>query len=322
MKTVTRSALCVSIVTAMLAACGGSQPPIGAQGAMQAALTVAGRSRNASGSYSELIYAGTGYTNRVYMFTYPAGAFVESFSPPGQSLLGMCTGNGGNIYTVNAVSDDSSSVSMYAYGASQPTWTKNMDGYRARSCAVNPLTGNLAIYTQGSSGEDEIAIYPKTGGGPVQYVMPHQHEPAHYFAYDGKGPLYASVLGKDRIWRIARMCVTCRPHYSFLAVNEQIKIGQLQWVGSYFAASKDRVVYHLSFYGSGITVSGKTVAAQKQTPSWIEGSHVMIGAYGSTSDELAFWHYPKGGKAFTVIQPPDPYFTGVDSLLVSVEGSK
>ena len=34
------------------------------------------------------------------------------------------------------------------------------------------------------------------------------------------------------------MCVTCRPHYSFLAIDEQVKIGQLQWVGSYFAAFK------------------------------------------------------------------------------------
>ena len=48
----------------------------------------------------------------------------------------------------------------------------------------------------------------------------------------------------------------------------------------------------------------------------------MIGAYGSTRGELAFWHYPKGGTAFNVIQPPDQYFTGVDSLLTSVEGNQ
>ena len=164
--TICRYAFILSAAAALLAACSGTQSPIGAPGAMQAAVAAVERSRNASGSYSELIYAGARYTNKVYMFTYPAGAFVESFFRRPDSLTGMCTGNGGNVYTVDAVSDDSSSVSMYAHGATQPTWTKNMDGYRARSCAVNPLTGNLAIYTQGSSGKDEIGITQKPEVAP------------------------------------------------------------------------------------------------------------------------------------------------------------
>ena len=143
------------------------------------------RGRSASGSYGKLIYAGTGGANEVYMLTYPAGSLFGSFSPPGANVQGMCTDSGGNVYVVSAASSTSSIVTKYAHGATQPTWTKDMAGYRAQSCAVNPLTGNLAIYTRNPAGHDEIAIYPKAGGGPAQYVMPHEREPAHYFAYNG-----------------------------------------------------------------------------------------------------------------------------------------
>lgn len=310
---------------AILAGCSGSQPPIADPGAVRQVRTplpTGAYARKASGSYGALIYAGTGSPNAVYMFTYPAATLVGSFSPPGVSIMGLCTNSSGDVYVVSAASSASTMVSMYVHGATQPTWTKNMEGYRAKSCAVNPLTGNLAIYTQNPGGHDEIAIYPKAGGGPTQYVMPHEHEPAHYFAYNGQGPLYASVRRKDGRWEVAEMRVVERRHYTFLAIDKQIDLGQLQWEGSYFAAFKGPMVYHLAITASGMTVVGKTFAEKKQTPSWIEDSNVLIGAYGKNRSELAFWSYPKGGKAYKVIPLVDPYFTDVNSILVSVAASQ
>jgi hypothetical protein len=195
-------ALSFSAAAALLAACSGSQPPIGAPGATAQTSTLATHAdRGKSWTLPEaksigLLYvAGSqnGQNGSAYVYTYPQGRLVGTltgFAEP----FGECTDSAGNVFIV-AYSNGSTSASTiyeYAHGGTKPIATLS-DPDVAVGCAVDPTTGNLAASGNG------VAIFKNATGNPAYYSSGYHF---YYCGYDERGNLYRpSSVGPIGEWQ-------------------------------------------------------------------------------------------------------------------------
>jgi hypothetical protein len=119
-------------IAAVLAGCGGSQPPIGAPGAMPQATSVP-RARRASGSSGDLIYASNG-CGGVCVLSYPSGDLVSSITLSGDNQ-GACSDNAGNVFITNNM-QSSAQVVEYTHGGTTPIATLALPGNTALGCQL------------------------------------------------------------------------------------------------------------------------------------------------------------------------------------------
>jgi hypothetical protein len=142
---------------AMLAGCGGSQPPIGAPAAMPQVSAIATHAERGKSwmkpeaSGDDLVYA-TGACNGTCVLSYPENQLVGTL-PVGNGLnSGACADPASDVFIT-----DTSSVYEYAHGASSPVATLSLPGSQAAGCSIDPSTGNLAVDFAGTGGD--IAVF-------------------------------------------------------------------------------------------------------------------------------------------------------------------
>jgi hypothetical protein len=320
-----RYALSSCVAAAMLASCGGSQAQIAASppgvGLLaKSASAINGRQRHrASGSYGDLTYA-SGPPDWIYMLDYPSGNLVGDFKA-GIYVSGMCTDTSGNVYILGY--EDFSTILKYAHGATKPTSTITLHGYDAFSCAVDPTTGDLAVLTSNTGDQVVAVIYPGGSGSPTYYTLPVGTQwGRHGCTYDDSGDLFVEVQGKsNRADDIAEL-PEGGSSFSILTPNRNIEVKTLQWVSSYLAAIGKGVVYRLAVSGSSIQVTGDTKTDESGPLGWIQDSDVLIALYGNAhKSELAYWNYPKGGKATKIIQGVNKNFKDINGVAISAAGS-
>jgi hypothetical protein len=328
LRDLSRRAFSVGMAVAFVAGCGGSQPPIGAGPVAQEALTAQGRPHSASSSGSDLLYVASP-DGDLFMFDYPSGSFVGDFDPAGvPGIRGMCTDTSGNVYVVGW--DDLTVIAKFAHGATKPTWTTELsDRYYGNSCAVDPTTGNLAVFGNEYSSEDGpnvVMIFPNgsgSSGTPTYYTIPSTMAYASFCTYDNAGNLYADPYGYESS---DRYVIAELPQggstFSIITPTKRIKLGPLQWVSGYLVASDHGAVYRLMISGSHAKIVSETKATGKQSSMWIQDSDVLAAAYLQRKKEVALWNYPQGGKPITIIPQLNKRFIDINSVLVSVEPSR
>src|SRR5579862_5268720 len=128
-STSSRSALCASIAAALLAACGGSQPPIGAPGAMPQGHVVTTQATH-GGSWiapdykvsRPLLYAtNLGYQDvTVYRATAKDPAPLATISDGLNIPVGACIDGQGTLYVTNEPASGGW-VSEYPLGKTKPS---------------------------------------------------------------------------------------------------------------------------------------------------------------------------------------------------------
>jgi hypothetical protein len=256
------------------------------------------------------------------MLDYPSGDFVTDFSA-GTYVSGMCTDTSGNVYVLGF--EDFSTILKYAHGATKPTSTITLHGYDAFSCAVDPTTGNLAVLANNTGNQVIAVIYPEGSGTPTTYTLPvGTQRGKHGCTYDDSGDLFVEVQSKNyRADDIAEL-PEGGSSFSILTPNRNIKVKTLQWVSSDLAAVGKGVVYSLAISGSSIQVNGETKTDQSGSLGWIQDSNVLIALYGNAHkrDELAYWNYPKGGKATKIIERVNKNFKDINGVAISTAGSQ
>jgi hypothetical protein len=183
-----RYALSSCVAAAMLAGCGGSQPPIGAPGVIPQTSTIAthadrGKSWMLPEAKTEdLLYASsqsgppTYYRPTVWVFSYPQGKLVGKlmgFAPSAQ-LYGLCTDRKGDVFVTGWGTGTvlQSQIYEFAHGGTQLKATLNDPG-SAFGCAIDPTTGNLAVtnyFSQsGPSNNGNVEIYRHAKGKPTMH---------------------------------------------------------------------------------------------------------------------------------------------------------
>jgi hypothetical protein len=351
-----RSALASCVAAAMLAGCGGKQPPIGAPGAMPQTSAVAHAGRDTSwtsgapvatvqasvpklaGSSEYVEYSGLrtlpdtksqrllyvsndGSPFVVYVLSYPSGKKVgtlDGFFGPG----GECTEASGDVFITDTAEGGAGYIYEYAHGGTSPIVTLDDPFTWPNGCAVDPTAGNLAVISVGGA-----AVFPNASGTPAAYTDSTLSEMT-YGAYDNKGNLFvdgtASSSGRFAFAELPRGAST----FTNISVSDSFEnAGSVQWDGSYITVqttgNSGRVVliYRLAVSGSSATVVGTTTLTSNRNrfeggQYWIQGSSVIGPANRGKS--VAIWRYPQGGHSKKMIRGAGNSARGVT---VSVAGS-
>jgi hypothetical protein len=294
----TRSALSMSAAAAMLAGCGGSQPPIGAPSALPQSRAIAMHAER-RGSWmlpeaksEDLIYA-VGGCDGTCILSYPKGRLVGEIS--GYYGSADCSDSSGNVFI-----STNSEVLEFGHGDTTPIATYDVP-YTPVGCSVDPESGSLAIVNG-----PFVAIFPTGSANPNSY---NTLIDAHYCAYDNSGNLF--VDGYDGQNYALSELPKGASAFEKLALDQSVgQPGQVQWDGEYLAyenfegnqdGQKVGIVSLLSISGSSATIVGQTALKRvpnRLTQSWIyKGS--IIAAYsvtGPNPKNIGIWRYPQGGR--------------------------
>ena len=305
-----RYALFNCTAAAMLAGCGGSQPPIGAPGAVPQSSAVATRAdRGTSWMLPEaksidLLYIGDDRT--VVVYSYPQGK-LEGILRHFYIAAGECVDKKGDVY----ISDYGfNKIFEYAHGAKKRLRVLSGDGGPS-GCSIDPTTGNLATSSIGDGSRVGVSIYAKASGYPTTYQDPDFTE---YFwcGYDNKGNLFVDGQGISNAFEFAEL-VKGSSTLKTITLNQSMGFpGGVLWdgkhmaVGSYYPPpSGQPTIYQFAINGSSGTKVGTTSlgsGAQDVGQFWIQGQtliapDILAGGFGN----VLFYNYPTGGNATKTI---------------------
>jgi|HubBroStandDraft_2_1064218.scaffolds.fasta_scaffold00266_16 hypothetical protein len=301
-----RQALCSSAILAMLAGCGASQPSNGTPGAIPPRAATVGHTPHdkswmlPAAKSSALLYYSDGYAN-VYVLSYPQGKLVgtlEGFDGP----QGVCSDSAGNVFVTVTNTEN---VIEYAHGGTQPIATLGDYGYYPLGCAVDPVTGNLAVANvvafNGSAGT--VAIYTGARGKPVDYSATGFYG-YRWCAYDGSGNLFVEAMALSPRHESGNEGLTEMPYgqQSFTRISLNATGEGLQWDGRYLALVNptSKVVYRIAVTGSAGTVVGTVNFTGLLTAlgnDFEMQGHTIVMPYATQNsvNRIGLWNYPKGG---------------------------
>jgi hypothetical protein len=172
---VIRARLCQSlniiVGIALLAGCSGSQPPIGAPGAMPLSRAIAKHAAHGKSwmlpeaSSDDLVYV-SNLAGTVTVYDYQTLQIVGTltgFVDPS----GLCVDNIGNIWVTDY---GNSRIVEYAHGGTKAINKLSDPRSSPIGCSIDPTTGNLAVANYKSpTGAGNIAIYPNAKNPPTTY---------------------------------------------------------------------------------------------------------------------------------------------------------
>jgi hypothetical protein len=297
-----RSALAI-LIAAVQSGCGGSQFTNGPYPAQIRSLVTPGAKN------LDLIYVSdtNAKTVSVYSWYGKLLGMLTGFTEP----AGLCSDAGGNVFVDDLGASD---VVEYAHNGSIPIKTLKDPGQFPIGCAVDPVTGNLAVTNYGtvSHGPGSISIYTKAKGRPKIY-SDLSVASMDFCGYDNRGNLFADGFDVGSAVTLVELHKGGTT-LSTIKVNAHIAFpGAVQWDGKYLtvADTATDAIYRLQVSGSRAKVQGRTglngVTGLAQ--SWIAGNKVVaanVESSGPTGD-VVFWNYPAGGtptKTFGMLHDP------------------
>jgi hypothetical protein len=314
-----RNALTSCVAAAMLAGCGGSQPPIGAPGAAPQASAIATRAKPTQNLFGlrvgselapparqALLYFSSPAEEKVYVTSYPQGKLagtLTGFASP----AGLCSDDQGNIFVTDSINQN---IVEYAHGGSSPIATLSDSGYLPVDCAFDARTGNLAVAnSQSSSGPGNIAIYADEQG-PATLYSDQNFSTYLSCAYDNKENLFL-VAGTDGDFAFAELPKGSR-HFRSLSVGFSGLDG-VQLDGKYIAVGsspggEDASIYRVSVSKKIVTMKGTVPLDRGQHKVnlryfWVGGAKV-VGAFGNY---IGFWKYPAGREVIKLLRYPSTW---------------
>ncbi len=298
----------------MLAGCGGSQPPIGAPGAMpqiSALATHAERGKSwmlPEAKGRDLLYVGLG-GDGVNVYTYPRGRLVGSLGPFGGYL---CSDAAGNVFVPGG--PIATQVSVYAHGSAEPKAILNAP-YSATGCSVDSSSERLAATTYDQNIVVVFPYTPKRGWRFAKTFSDAGMQTVSFCAYDRVGDLFVDGQDSNNNFVLAEL-PEGGDTFSPIRLDKSIsKAGSMQWDGKYLAIAdfgktidSAAVIYRFALSGR----SGKKVSTTKLDLShalaqfWIQGGTVIGPTSYDSARDIGFWRFPSGGhplKSFLAEAP-------------------
>ena len=297
------------VAAAMLAGCGGSQPPIGAPDGMPQTSAIATHADRGTSwmlpeaKSEDLLYVtDSGYGSfgdggSVSVFSYPHGGVVgdlTAFSSPN----GACVDKAGNVF----ISDiNEREIFEYAHGGSQPIRTLG-DAQQPNGCSVDPRTGNLAV----ANIDGSVAIYRKGKGSAKTYHNPILID-AYYCAFDDDGNLFVDGFNYYHSNHNFQLVELPRGKGTFkdITINETfVTPTGVQWDGQYVVVG-DGDPEHLGVYRVDVTgtqgVVKRKISLTNSYPLgfWIDDKRLINPDIDK--QQVEFFRYPSGGLATKVI---------------------
>jgi DNA-binding beta-propeller fold protein YncE len=300
-----RFALCSSASSLFLSACAFSQPQIPPPTAQAAGRILREAARE------PLLYV-TDQDQAVYILSYPEGEMVGTLSGV-NGAQGVCSDGSGHVFVT---AFNSESVFEFAHAGTTPIRKLEDFGYYPIGCAIDPLTGNLAVANYGnmSGGGGSVAIYAGAQGKPVYY-------PAIGFlgldwcSYDSHGNLLVGAAYHG----FAELPAGSQ---SFVSITATVSGEGIHWDGKHFAVVNPlaRRIYRLKiFHGTASVTSTLDFTGNFHQVgndfAIVGGRLVMPYAKRDVDSRIGFWSYSKGGSPHkTRRYPGDTFFSIALSL--------
>ncbi len=182
------SALAIGV---SVAGCGGLQPPIGASRAMSQSPIATHAAHDGTwmrpkAASQDLLYVATG--DNLYVLSYPKGRLIGTL---GITAYNICSNSKGDVFVPSA----GYQIVEYAHNGKRIQTLQ--DGDVPLSCAVDPISGTLAVTNEGS-GAGEVAIYANAQGSP-QYYRDPDISTYGLSGYDNSGDLFVDGSGPENI---------------------------------------------------------------------------------------------------------------------------
>jgi len=301
-----RHAVSIGAAAVLLAACGGSQPLIGAPDTMPQ-----NARHQASGSYADLIYVTT--SKAVIMLSYPQGKNVGRILWYTQFDRGyICSDpNNGNVFIPEGSGSSDSKIYEYAHGATSPMATLGLPaGYtEPTGCAVDPTTDNLAVNINfGPANRGALLVYLGAQGTPLAY-SDKQLTRFYYPAYDSSGNLFSTSDGKQGGIRVAEIPAGQNQFTLIKFTNCTCGPSKMQWDGSYLTF-EDPGPNGNALFIDQLSISGKTATLISSIQFLGGGTKNLYGFWiqdGSlfamlkkilkkNNEGVGVWSYPSGGN--------------------------
>jgi hypothetical protein len=309
---VTRGALCLSIAAMVFDGCGSIGVP-NSTGQNAAATRL-------SSTSEPLLYVVRG-EHDIEMLSLPgykAAGEIRGF----KYVAGICADAAGNVWVTN-YRNDAYVVDKFAHGGTQPIAELRAPKlYLLNGCAVDPVSGNLAVLAEDDYGNSWVLIWAGAKGKPQQ-VHGLCCE-AMYASYDNDENLYISgAPGGDDWWfEFGELAKSGSEVVGVKLDKKTLEPGAVQWDGTYvvvatslyrrgrtmFRSRYTPRVYRLQVVGT----RGRVAAVVK--PDRLSGggdpTGMLFTLYGNTvigiahndgKRFLAAWAYPGGGPITTMI---------------------
>ena len=255
----------------------------------------------------------------VYVYSYPEGKKVGRLS--GVGAFALCSDGQGNVWM-----GEGHKLVEYEHGGTTPIKTLSDPyqgaGYKITSCAVDPVSGNLAIVNFGDFGTSSpgnVAIFKNASGSPLLYCC--QLYPIAG-SYDDDGDYF--VWGR-RCWCTHKVVIgelaPKAAKFRLLQFHQHVDIaspGGLQWdgkhvvLGSNSGSSGPSTLYRFSIRKGladrvgAIRLEGSFGVGE----FWIHGARVSGANWGSTTAMI--WRYPHSGSpVVTLRRLSNPYGVAV-----------
>jgi DNA-binding beta-propeller fold protein YncE len=304
-----RRAFAIGAITVALIGCG-SQLPLGqsvsTQNAAPAMHAQRGSWMSPDAKESDLLYVSDLTTGDVDVFSYPRGkkkGQLTGFSAP----HGACVDAKGNVFIT---SEGSSQIFEYAHAGTKPIATLSDPGYTPSDCAVDPVTGDLAVANllPLGSGSGNVAVYKRAKGKPKLYTASSGLFMYYSCSFDGSGNLF--VDGSNMNGNQFEMAELPKGAATLVGVtlNQPISLpGGVQWDGKYLAVG-DQVcincastIYEFSMSGSTGSKAGETNLTDScdVIRFWLQGKRVI--APNDCSSNVMYFKYPAGGDSTKTI---------------------
>lgn len=272
----------------LVTGCGGSVTPMNG--------TAADRSGGHSHSWmlpeasSETLLYYTDYEN-AYALSYPQGKLVGTITGL-DGAQGVCSDANGNVFVTTYYTE---SIYEYAHGGTEPIAKLEDYGYFPLGCAVDPVTGNLAVAnTEAMNGNGgNVAVYAGATGKPTFYSVTGVYQ-YDYCAYDTAGNLYINGGGLTELPYGAS---------SLSKISLDVFGAGIQWDGQYLAMidGSQKKVYRIAISGSSGTVASTVSYNGLFTElgnAFVLTNGALVTTYGSNQEKsrIAEFAYPKGGN--------------------------
>jgi hypothetical protein len=231
---------------------------------------------------------------------------------------GLCSDETGHVFVTSQTGNEGEIVE-FPHASSKRVATLRDPRAKPVGCAVDALTGNLAVVEASRSGKSgKVAIYAGAKGKPTTFSDPNIYS---YFActYDGDGNLYVQgTNGSGAV--VFAMLPKAGKALSTFSINVTMPVvGGIAWDGTYLVAGGNfSASNHFDIYQVAVSGSTGTVANTIQLDGGsITGplalylganSKIMSPCYGT---DVCIWSYPAGNHWLHAVNLRDNGNTGV-----------
>lgn len=220
---------------------------------------------------------------------------------------GLCTDKQGNVFVANTAEDD---ILEYPHGGTKPIATlHDLPNYYPDSCAVDPVSGDLAVTNLAISGSGNVVIFAHANGNPQPYTIP-TIDSYYMCGYDDRGNLVVDGVGTGSHGRAEfAMLPHGAQHLQKLTLDpEPAGPGGIQWDRKHWAIGDNHsAIYRFDVTGSKGTKVGTTTLQETSTifEFFISGDRVIAPENetdrGQPGRQAQVFKYPAGGAAIGTI---------------------